>query len=74
VYVLTDQSDGVAGEALVATGGGTPRVVYGGLTIAAGVPAGAPTGKLPIAIDTTAVTGGAYYWNGAAWVKFANAI
>jgi hypothetical protein len=37
---------------------------------AAGVPAGAPTGtELPIAIDTTAVTGGLYVWTGAAWVK-----
>lgn len=37
---------------------------------AAGVPAGAPTGtELPIAFDSTAVTGGVYYWTGAAWVK-----
>lgn len=38
----------------------------------AGVPAGAPTTtELPLAYDTTAVTGGFYYWNGAAWVKVA---
>lgn len=45
-----------------------------GLTvrIAAGVPAGAPTTtELPIAVDTTAVTGGIYAWNGAAWVQAA---
>jgi hypothetical protein len=29
---------------------------------------GAPTG-LPLAFDSTAVTGGLYVWNGAAWVK-----
>ncbi len=45
-----------------------------GLTIrqAAGVPTGAPTGtELPIAADTTAVSGGLYVWSGAAWVKAA---
>jgi hypothetical protein len=37
---------------------------------AAGVPAGAPTPtEIPFAIDTTAVTGGLYYWSGSAWVK-----
>ncbi len=37
---------------------------------AAGVPSGAPTGtELPIAFDTTAVSGGLYAWNGAAWVQ-----
>ena len=37
---------------------------------AAGVPSGAPTTtELPIAFDSTAVTGGVYYWTGAAWVK-----
>lgn len=40
--------------------------------VAAGVPAGAPTGtELPVAADTTAVTGGVYMWTGAAWVKVA---
>lgn len=39
---------------------------------AAGVPAGAPiAGELPIAVDTTAVTGGVYFWTGAAWVQAA---
>ncbi len=45
-----------------------------GLTIrqAAGVPTGAPTGtELPIAADTTAVSGGLYVWSGSAWVKAA---
>lgn len=37
---------------------------------AAGVPAGAPAGtEIPVAFDSTAVTGGVYYWTGAAWVK-----
>lgn len=41
--------------------------------IAAGVPAGAPTAdELPIAVDTTAVSGGIYAWSGAAWVKAAS--
>lgn len=40
--------------------------------IAAGVPAGTPVSpELPLAVDTTAVTGGIYAWNGAAWVKAA---
>lgn len=39
---------------------------------AAGVPAGAPVaGEVPFAYNSTAVTGGFYYWNGAAWVKVA---
>ncbi len=39
---------------------------------AAGVPTGAPTaGEVPFAYNTTLVTGGFYYWNGAAWVKVA---
>lgn len=37
---------------------------------AAGVPTGAPTGnEIPVAIDTTAVSGGLYVWTGAAWVQ-----
>lgn len=68
--VYTAGAIGASGQALVS--GGDNRAVWGGLTIAAGVPAGAPAGKFPIAFDTTAVTGGAYYWNGSAWVKFAN--
>jgi hypothetical protein len=37
---------------------------------AAGVPSGAPTaGEAPIAFDSTASTGGLYFWDGAAWVK-----
>jgi hypothetical protein len=39
---------------------------------AAGVPSGAPTGtEARIAVDTTAVSGGIYYWSGSAWVKAA---
>lgn len=39
---------------------------------AAGVPTGAPTGtELPLAADTTAVSGGMYAWSGSAWVKVA---
>lgn len=43
----------------------------GGVIVASGVPSGAPAGKLPFAYDTTAVTGGFYFWNGSAWVKVA---
>lgn len=40
------------------------------LIIAAAVPVAAPTtSQLPIAFDSTAVTGGLYLWDGAAWVK-----
>lgn len=40
---------------------------------AAGVPAGAPAyPELPLAVDSTAVTGGLYYWTGAAWAKIAD--
>jgi hypothetical protein len=36
---------------------------------AAGVPSGAPAAtEIPFAIDTTAGTGGLYYWSGSAWV------
>lgn len=36
---------------------------------AASVPSGAPSGtELPIAFDTTAVSGGLYCWSGSAWV------
>lgn len=49
--------------AVLAAGTGT------GVSTAAGVPAGAPTGTLPFRYDSTAVTGGMYFWNGAAWVK-----
>lgn len=61
---------GAAGTALVASSGATAGVAYGGVQVAAGVPTGAPTG-LPFAYDTTAVTGGFYFWNGAAWVEIA---
>lgn len=64
-------SFGAAGEALVPDGTVDSTLVWGGVIVAAGVPAGAPNGKLPIAVDTTAVSGGIYVWNGAAWVKAA---
>lgn len=42
---------------------------------AAGVPAGAPTTtELPLAYDSTAVTGGFYFWTGAAWTKVATIV
>ena len=38
--------------------------------IAAQVPSGAPIGsELPVALDSTAITGGLYVWDGAAWVQ-----
>lgn len=38
--------------------------------VAAGVPSGAPTaGENGMALDTTAVSGGLYAWNGSAWVQ-----
>jgi len=41
--------------------------------IAAGVPTGAPTStENGMAIDSTAVSGGVYGWNGSAWVKGAS--
>lgn len=66
VTVKSNAARGVAGQALVSDGG--TFTVWGGVQIAAAVPMGAPTG-LPLAVDTTAVTGGLYVWNGAAWVK-----
>lgn len=65
-HVTTGGKVGAAGEALVSDG--AAGVQWAGVQIAAGVPAGAPTG-LPLAFDSTAVTGGLYVWNGAAWVK-----
>lgn len=61
---LVLKPDGVGGVAFgTGESGATVR-------FAAGVPSGAPTGtELPIAFDSTAVTGGVYYWTGAAWVK-----
>lgn len=59
---------GAAGTALVPSAGAAAGVAWGGVQVAAGVPAGAPTG-LPFAYDTTPVTGGFYFWNGAAWVE-----
>lgn len=66
IQAVTGGSFGMVGQALVATGLGP--VLYGGVQVAAAPPAGDPTG-LPLAVDTTAVTGGLYVWNGAAWVK-----
>ncbi len=60
---------GTDGQRLVSDG---TYAVWSTQTVrfAAGVPSGAPTGaELPIAFDSTAVTGGVYYWNGSAWVK-----
>jgi len=56
-------SDGAHNHGLL-----TPTVRH-----AAGVPSGAPTTtELPIAVDTTASTGGIYVWTGAAWTKYAS--
>jgi len=70
VRFYTDGFFGSIGQAVVADG--SNKAVWGGIfAIAAGVPAGPPTGALPIAVDTTAVTGGIYIWNGFVWVKAA---
>lgn len=61
---VTDLGGGVAGVAI-----NFPAVNVGLVQIAAGVPVGPPAGVLPIAFDSTAVTGGLYVWDGAAWVK-----
>lgn len=71
VDIYTAGSSGTSGQALVSDG--SSRTAWGGIyAIASGVPSGAPVGKLPIAVDTTAVTGGIYVWNGSAWVKAAS--
>lgn len=50
--------------------GDPPVIPTLGARVGAGVPAGAPTAaELPIAVDTTPATGGAYVWDGAAWVQ-----
>lgn len=67
--LITDNSSGAAGRALCPDGSGA--LLWAGVPSAAGVPAGAPNGTPPFAYDTTAVTGGFYFWNGAAWVKIA---
>lgn len=69
----TDNDNG-SGDA-VPTSDGAGGVLWRPLVprIAAGVPSGAPgPGEARIAIDTTAVSGGIYGWNGAAWVKGAS--
>lgn len=73
LQVYTAGSAGAAGQALVGSGGSgsAARTVWGSIIVAAGVPSGAPDGKLPIAYDTTAVSGGTYLWNGSDWVKVA---
>ncbi len=70
-------SSGAAAVDTVARADGAGAVAYQAVPVstvrtAAGVPSGAPVaGEAPLAEDTTAVTGGFYYWNGAAWVKVA---
>jgi hypothetical protein len=67
--------NGNAGEVLVSSGNATTHsnngVAWGGVITAAGAPSGQPDAMLPFAFDTTAVTGGFYYWNGSSWVKIA---
>jgi hypothetical protein len=72
VYCYSGASFGEAGEALVSGPVGSDGIdaSWGGIRVAAEVPFAAPEGYLPFAMDTTAVTGGMYYWNGSAWVKF----
>jgi hypothetical protein len=65
--VGTGGAGGSAGQSLNPDGSG--GLVYGGIPSAAGVPSGAPDGLPPWKYDTTAVSGGMYFWNGAAWVK-----
>lgn len=69
LQLYTGGAYGAAGEAAVSNG--SFGVGWGGVIVAAGVPSGAPAGMLPFAYDTTAVSGGFYFWNGAAWVKIA---
>lgn len=69
VAVSTRGVGGQSGQALVSDGAGA--LIYGGVSVGAGVPGGAPAGSLPFAFDTTPVSGGFYFWNGAAWVKIA---
>lgn len=62
-----------AGQELRATSSTAATWTADTVRAAAGVPAGAPTGtELPIAFDSTAVSGGLYVWTGAAWVKAAD--
>ncbi len=61
-----------AGKAFVAVDASNAHYVGLAVIAAAGVPSGAPNfagGQLPVALDSTAVTGGLYVWTGAAWVK-----
>lgn len=68
--VNTGDDVGAAGQFLASDGASntlwtTPLVRH-----AAGVPTGAPgVAELPFAFDSTAVTGGLYFWDGAAWVQ-----
>jgi hypothetical protein len=65
--LYADGTFGSPGQALVTDGS---YATWQGIQVAAGVPTGDPTG-MPFAYDTTAVTGGFYFWDGAAWVKVA---
>jgi len=59
-------------DVLAGLGLTAPNPSVATIRVAAGVPAGAPAyPELPIAADTTAVSGGLYVWSGAAWVKIA---
>lgn len=71
-------SPGAAAVNTMAVSDGAGAVAYqlvpvGTVRSAAGVPVGAPVaGEAPAAYDSTAVTGGFYFWDGSAWVKVAN--
>jgi hypothetical protein len=70
LLVRTRGSLGVNGQALVADdSSGEHRATWGGVQTGSGAPSDPPAGFLPLYIDTTAVTGGLYIWDGAAWVQ-----
>lgn len=62
--------DAAAAGQVVASDGAVAAYVLAVQT-SAGVPTGAPASSAGFAYDTTAVTGGFYYWNDVAWVKVA---
>lgn len=72
VQIQSDGSVGAAAQFFASDGGGQGVWTSPIIRVAAGVPSGALTaGELPIAVDTTALTGGIYVTtnSGASWVK-----
>jgi hypothetical protein len=72
VKVLTGNTRGGPGQALVSDGTNAHSVEWGGAIVGSGAPVVQPNGRLPIYVDTTAVTGGIYIFANAAWVKAAS--